>query len=78
MVTQFEVGLGLACSICGNKSCEIHYAIRDTIIYETYSRWFWRHVVCLLTLGLKRKHAVIIPVCDHCANSLLSHNIANK
>jgi hypothetical protein len=78
MTKQSEASrFGPACSICGDSSCEIHYAIRDTILYETYSKWLWRHIVCLLTFGLKRNRAVILPVCDNCANSRMKKNIAS-
>ncbi len=45
----------------------MQYAIRDMKNKETNFQWFWRHVVGLFTVGLKRrKFATILPVCGCC------------
>jgi|GEM_PF-4262605 len=67
------------CSICENKIDVIHYAIRDMKPSESCTEWFWRHFVGAVTIGLKRrKHAVIIPVCDSCAKARLTNNMAGS
>ncbi len=57
----------------------MHYAIRDMKATETYFEWLGRHVLRLFAYGLKsRKHAVILPVCDTCAQGRLAYNIAGR
>ncbi len=66
-----------SCVICSRPIDAIHYAIRDMKPHETYGEWLWRHIVRVLTFGLKsRKYATILPVCDGCTEMRLASNIA--
>lgn len=62
----------MKCSICKKEIDYFEYAIRDTKPEEHPFEWFWRHFVCMLTLGyLKRLHyKVTYPVCNDCIEDL--------
>jgi hypothetical protein len=67
----------MRCSICNVEIGDMRYAIRDMKPTETYLKWLWRHIVCLVTFGFKsRKHAIILPACTSCTGQRLAYNIA--